>query len=562
MKLIFSFAGIGLFLGLGIQTYLYPDTTGLYFAKSSYFILMLMVTTWLYSAIKFLQAQNVTVTTFGKKYWENIVLALILTAIIFWGADVKFKTLSDETNLLAVSKSMFIDKSIYNTTMGKFYYQNFYGENFEIPTRPLLFPFFTSLVHAILNFRIGNVFLLNAMVMVSFFLLLGVAIRRFLGKTSSYAVVFAAASYPVFAVYGTGGGFDLFSTVFFMTSMIGAYVFLTKPTSENFAFLWMNLLLFSNIRYESIILLGFIPFMLFLMRKISLNTIKENIVYFSLTPLFLIITIWQRYLSQGKYENPKDVPVLSVGKFIEHLGIFLKEQINFQFFLPYNNILNLLSVVFVLFLIYKALKKEFKFSSSIERNFVIIFVGSIVICTAIFLSHHFGVYSHPTQARFFMVTCLAFILLPFFIKYHFPKVLRDSALLLYSVMMFFMYNPITAEGRFINTLIIIRETDYCLDFLKRNNSPNVLVVVDRPGQYTAVNYGSVTFQRANEQSQQLIGELSRHLFSDIFVFQKISYETQKATQDTAISDKYKLETLEETQLTASEYLRISRVIAP
>ena len=63
-----------------------------------------------------------------RRYWlllGSLALALSLSSIVLSSQDIFFKTLSDETNMLSVSRSLLTQKKAYNVTEGVYYYQNF-----------------------------------------------------------------------------------------------------------------------------------------------------------------------------------------------------------------------------------------------------------------------------------------------------------------------------------------------------------------------------------------------------------------------------------------------------
>jgi len=74
-----------------------------------------------------------------------------------------------------------------------------------------------------------------------------------------------------------------------------------------------------------------------------------------------------------------------------------------------------------------------------------------------------------------------------------------------------------------------------------------------------MEYGAVNFDHANSNAASLLLELRRHLYSEILVFQRISYDTANALPPDRIGPEFKLQRLAERQSSATEYIRISRV---
>jgi hypothetical protein len=118
---------------------------------------------------------------------------------------------------------------------------------------------------------------------------------------------------------------------------------------------------------------------------------------------------------------------------------------------------------------------------------------------------------------------------------------------------------VAVENRFINTLELYREIKGSMAFLSKIDNPNILIIYDRPGTYASMGYGAGDFNFANGNRNGLLDELRRHLFTDIYVFQKIDYGTQLPVQDDKLDPEFHLETLHELQVTGGAYLRISKV---
>ena len=59
----------------------------------------------------------------------SLLVSFVLTVSIFSSNPFFYKTLSDETNLLSISRSLLIEKRAYNVTEGLYYYNNFHFQN-------------------------------------------------------------------------------------------------------------------------------------------------------------------------------------------------------------------------------------------------------------------------------------------------------------------------------------------------------------------------------------------------------------------------------------------------
>ena len=528
------------------------------YAGFSYYIIFLLCIVWLFQFIRFLNHLDFALVKWVKACLPGIVVALILTVMVFTSVPVKFKNLNDETNLMAVSQSMLYHKEAYRITMGKYYFGNLHPVGVAVPNRPLLFPFVTHLVHSVLGYRYQNVFILNFLIM--FFFLTGVyaAGQKATDAYSALAAVILVLTYPVFTIYGTSGGYDLFSTFFFAIVMTVLYRFLKSPNPEGFAFLWISLLMFSNIRYESCIFIFII--LIASTKYIKLQYIKSHSYVFTLTPLLSLPFIWQRFLSIGTYENPEGAALFSIQSFLKHGKIFWENYLNLPLDLPYAGLLNIAALGIIGYLIKQILTKKLVLKPY-QTYFACILAGCLATMLVIVLSHHLGRFDHPTQARLFMYFCVLASLAPIFLKNLTPGWITGKKLLIASVLMFLFYHPIAVEHRFINSLLSTRLHHQSRSYIDALNDRNVLIITAYAGQFTSMNYGAVTFYYANQNAATLVDELQKHLYSKIIVIQEMDSSTNlpKWTNQ-RLGPGFKLKTLHTIQVIKGVYLRFSSVV--
>ena len=527
------------------------------FANVSYYLTFILIAVWATQAVLFGRATGFSLISLLKSYWPGILIAFVLTCIVFLSVKVGFKTLSDETNLVSTSRSMLDDKTAYNTTTAKYYYGNLQPMNRDIPKRPLVFPFLVYIIHVLTGFRYQNAFALNFIVL--FLLLASVFIltRKRLDFASAMAATLLVLSYPVVSVFATSAGFDLLNSAFFILVLAVVYGFIRNPSSAGFSFLIACLLFFGNIRYESILFLLLIP--LLLLPKIKWQYVKDSSYLLCLAPLLNLPFIWERILQpKGHFESFQDVQLFSLGALAVNLKSFFGNLLDFGYRLPYAGVVTIISALIFLYLIVQIVRRKISIQNY-QRYFLLILLVSVGISTAMFFAHFFGRYTHPSSARFFITISLFFAFGPVALRILRPDMVSGRLLLLFAAVCFFFYHPIAVEGRFINTLTLNRTTEHCIRFLDKSNDQNVLVVSSRPGQYVAIGYGAIDFSYANNNKTALLTELKRHLYSRLIVFQDIEYKTGLPTADSGLDSEYKLNTICEIQTTATEFLRISEV---
>ena len=528
-----------------------------FYAKTSYYFLFALCVIWLIQLIRYLENIDFSLKKFLPVYATGIGLAFAMTCIIFLTIPVQFKILADETNLLSASQSMLYYKEAYRIPMAHYYHDSLIPLEVDVPKRPLLFPFVTCLIHSVLGYHPQNVFILNFIVMFVFLAGVYIVAHKCLDAYSAAAAIFLVLACPLVPIYGTSGGYDLFSTLFFATIMAALYDYLKSPTAEALAFVWASLLMFTNIRYESIIFFLLIlgpsaPF-------IKLRYFKSQAYLYALTPLLSLPFIWQRLLSQGTYENPPNVSLFALQSFIKHAKIFIQNFLNLQMDLPYAGLLNLFAVIMLGYLAKQILTKKIDFKSY-QKYFGFILGISMAAFLVIVLSHHFGRFDRPTQARLFLNFSLFCALTPLLLKALSPNWLSGKKLLAVAIIVFLFYHPIAARHDFINSLIITRIHQSSQQFLKDLNERNVLVITTYSGHFTALSYGAVKFEYANSHREELLAELQKHRYSNIIVIQEIADRNKRPRKKSQLLDpRFKLQTLKEVKIHPDYFIRFSRV---
>jgi len=545
-------------LGLLVAGFKNPHFGTSFVTRASYYIILLMVGFWIFQINRCLSAEKVLLKNFLKKARVSLLFSLLMTSVVFISLPPKYRVLSDETNLLSVSQSMSYRKDILNVTQAKFYYGNFNYEQGDLPTRPLLFPFLTHLVHTITGYHYQNVFVLNFIILFCLLTLTFLVIESQMGRMSAIAACLLLLSIPALTLSASSGGFDLCSLFFFALSFVLLYRFLIRPTNENFGMLLIQLIMLSQVRYESIAYVALILGVLLTFRKITLEMITQNTSLLSVVPLFLLPMLIQRKLTPNTFENPPGVAPFAFSHFLKHGKELLEGMIFFRPEYPYPSYLNLLAIVCLTFILIKVLPGVRKYWSSSQILFAGILAGSVLLSLLIVLFHHFGVFAHPTQARLFLVFLAGLALMPVVMRAVLPKHLPEKGLLVISLTSFVLYHPVASESRFTNSLTIVRETEEDYRYLKELNDPNILIVAERPGQLTVANYGAVGFGYANGNKDSIMDDLNRGLFSDVVIFQKCSYETGKPLKDQTLDPIFKPQYVKDVMISTTEFVRVSK----
>ena len=146
--------------------------------------------------------------------------------------DIFFKTLSDETNMLSVSRSLLTQKKAYNVTEGVYYYQNFNLSAQTLPKRPLLFPYLTHLFHVLAGYDWQHPFRLNQLALFGLLwaTVLTSGLRGQLGLGIGAALIIISS--PLLNIHAASAGFDFFSLSWFWVTVLVIVLGMDKVRSK------------------------------------------------------------------------------------------------------------------------------------------------------------------------------------------------------------------------------------------------------------------------------------------------------------------------------------------
>jgi hypothetical protein len=541
-------------------TFFNRNIMGFFFSYMGYYLVLLLFFLWLVVLCCCVYHYRPSIKEFLRKYGPGVIFSLILCLIVFNSIEPSFRVLSDETNLLAVSKSMTYERRTDNVTTGFWYYNNFYPDSRTAPKRPLLFPFLTNIVHTFLGYKPTNVFILNFFVLFAMLFIIYSLVKVYMGHTIAISSMVVVASQPIVTQNATSGGFELLACLFLLLSFMCLKWFLGNPEPLRFQLLWVTLLMLSNIRYEGILFFAMVIGILALFKRIKVEylNIKTNFVYFC-TPLILLLTFWQRLLVRNQFEGVSRP--FGMDYFMYNNFSFLSYLFDYSFFRPYATLASLLGLISIIYFAILFIGRRLRLTED-KKELIIISSACVLVNWVLFTAYH-GQIGHPASGRFF---AFFFILLSIFAVLLVSRVrlfrAKPAYVLVLSIIIFILYHPVSVQDRFSRTLTLPRKYRFVTDFLTKEakKSRNFLVIDNRPGQYTVWDYGAINFPQAN-RDRNVINRYKNHLYERIFVVQDIEYKTGKPSKSTDLNKNFTLKTISEMQNDSSHFTRISEVIS-
>jgi hypothetical protein len=533
-----------------------------FFIQGTYFVLTAMVLFWGAAYAQACKGMNKErLLAWLKDNWRGLVLTGLVLLVAMVSVEPSLRVLADEANLLGTSKNLHFNKTADFATTGKWYYEAYWNLNATIDRRPTLYPYLVSLFHGIRGYHYTNAFWANAL-LIPFFVFTAYRLAKSLGgETFGLLAGALVMAHPISLMSARSGGFDLMAATFSLLIVKHLLDYCQAPSANRLILLWMNLVLLAHIRYEGSGFLIFAVVLLLALRMVKLEHIKSYAIFYAFSPLFLLPRVWQMILKANDWEQPLNTTLFGRQYVIENLRDYFGMALRpFNFQRPHAGLIIVLGGAGCI-LIARALLRVIR-----ERKqkpamlgFAVLVTVWIGILAAMLFSYFWGKPLHPAAARLYLpFNAVVSIAAAWFLAW----LLRRAPIWLVSCMagiLFMVYVPAAAEARFINELTLARQAAQIWRFLEAQHTKNIMVVADRPGLYTIMDYGAEDLS-VMKQTRQIPFELSRHLYRDVYVIQEIDLTTKKPTPEFEIWPELKKEPVLEFQNAENNTVRIGRLI--
>jgi len=216
----------------------------------------------------------------------------IASGVLFavWSDSFKHKILFDEYVIQGTAYEMHVTKQV--STILRAY--NIGGTWLSIDTfldkRPYFLPFLASLMHDFTGYRIANLFAINVACAAALLGLLYWFARNLAGRGPAIFAVALMATLPLFGQNATSAGMDLHNlTMVALVACLGV-LYLRVPSDDRLCLLVLATVLLTQSRYESIIFIGPVAFV------VAAGWVREGRIVLPwlvvVSPLLLIPLAW------------------------------------------------------------------------------------------------------------------------------------------------------------------------------------------------------------------------------------------------------------------------------
>jgi len=529
------------------------------FIHTSWYIITLLMAIWMLALVRFYLEYKAEIKTRIKSSLPGLIVSAILAVIIFVSVPPALRVLNDEVNLLSVSRSMTADKTAVVIDEAIQSHGVLDVKSSYIDKRPLLFPYLVSILHTFLGYRIENVFILNFVVLLALLSTVTIGLRRYLGSVGTVFCALLIVSHPIVSLTAASGVFDLFAATFMVICLANLWFFLKRPSAVSFQLLWLNCILWSNIRYECFVYFAVILVLLAVLRCLKWAYFR-NLWLYALTPVFFIPLVLQRIITQCGTQVPEGDVMFSLRHFAQNNVVFFKNLFRFDFYLPYANIVILLAVVSFLYVLYRVIRPHRPCSDKTTIVWSVILFAVLCANWVIVSSYY-----HPIDD---VVTCRFYI--PFCVVSSFLVALavgrlgwfekRPVLILLLSIFIFALYHPVAVENRmFKDRAGYRRNYEIISNYFNRLCEKDILIIAPSPKQLIVNGFGAIGFRRANANPDVYLDRYRRRLFENIYVVQEVSFAAKTPEKDNLLTDEYQLSPVYEMHNRNDYFLRISKV---
>ena len=557
-------------VALVIRTMRHFNLNERYFTYSAYYVLFTMAA--VYAAV--LTTGRGTQVSLRQWFVENrfgIALTCAIAGVVLVSVAPGYRVLADEANLIGVSKNLFYQKTANFATTGKWYFENYWNLNQTIDRRPALFPFLVSLLHTIRGYHPENAFHVNAIIF-TLFIFSAYRLGKLLsGELFGAVVAILAAAEANTLLAARSAGFDLLSS-FMILIVIKSFVeYTVESTPKRLALLSLNLCVLAHVRYEGWALLVAAAGVLLVFRVGSAESSSALCsALFLHSRLSSSKVLASSSQSQGCRATHECRAVLGIELHSKHSrllqpGIEAVRHDGNSFILvdysgggwnwdiclgrgpPSHRLEALLDQC-------PSLGLRLGRTWSRDRHCIFVFVGQIPspsVGTAIHLVRHVpcilcGMAAHRRRTQ---SDALGRV----------PRTkFGNPAPVLTALALFAMQVPTASEARFTNALILTRQASRTWDYFSKLGNKNILIMTDRPGLYTIMDYGALDISWAQANRDPLL-ELSRKLYSDVYLIQEVDLSNGKPKPEFDVWSDLPMETVYEFQNTDNSTVRIARI---
>lgn len=529
----------------------------------------------------------VTVLVAGYSYWRLVppgwkpvrpqvatVVVIGLVSLCWQGQETfGFKILSDEIVLAGTAQNMHLDRDVGYGVRATDVRGPFEILQSVLDKRPLLFPFLVSVVHDITGYRVANAFWFNAVLgVVLLSLVHGLALRLTGIRWAGYAAVLLVGGIPLLAQQAAGGGFELLNLTLLVAWMRLAIEFLDKTDANRMNAFVMTAVLLACTRYESLLYLPVTALVVGLgwwrAGKLTITPVL------CAAPVLVLPSLWlqdtfEANAARWELQSKGADTVFSMDYLPGNLGHAMAHFFSIDGYQPNSPIFAALGLLALPFFLLWSIQVWRGPRQAQPGDMAVAWTSlGLWAASGLMMVYFWGQYDHPVIHRLSLPTQLLMLTAILVVAGRMlPK--REvvwKGLTAVAVAAMVMWSlPTMARNAYGRSYTPGLAYAWRAHFLEQIADRQVLVI-DRDTQFWITQKISATpVAQAELRREGIAFHLRNRSFSDIFVFQTVSFseETGVETIDPAdvLSPAFELEPVAQVRLSVGQVARISRLTA-
>ncbi|HTJ78111.1 MAG TPA: glycosyltransferase family 39 protein [Rariglobus sp.] len=509
-----------------------------------------------------------------REWWPAMAFILAATAFLHLHEKHEFKIVADEVLLSSTAMEMHFERQAAVVLRGYEYAGNFIPMQVFVDKRPLFFPLLISLMHDFTGYRVGNVFVLNALISLVLNTVLFLLGRRLGGPWAGVAAVLLLCGIPLVAQNATGGGFELLNITMMMVTFWLGLRYADRPEDgDRLSAFALSSVLLAETRYESVLFVipvaASILYLWWRERRINLPW-----ALYVVPPLLILYLLQHKVfdLSETSWQM-SDVAgattPFALHYFYDNVGHALNFFLSFDGTQPSSwllLVLGLPAVGFFALVLYK--EHHAIFSRQPATGVFCIFILTLVVHTGIMLCYFWGHWDDPIIRRLSLPTQILLILatimvLPKLVGHRLRWRVLTGVAGLY-ILSFTM--PASAMHRFTQENFAARTTNWVAGYIRGLGDKTALAIDNNSGlQWFLYRKSCVNPALLAARTEEFLFHFKLHSFDEVLVVQRAGLNLKTGERYVSSSDDLgpgvKLQLIEEKPMSPIYLMRISRVVS-
>ncbi len=483
-----------------------------------------------------------------------------------------FKILMDEVMLLGTSMSMHFDKTALVPMRGHDIQGAFQLMAGQLDKRPLFQPFLVSLLHDLTGYRPENVFVLNTVLTFVLLTLTYLTGCRISGRGAGAVAVLLLTSLPLLAQNATGGGFELLNLVMILSTLLLGMRYMKRRDGASLEAFGLSGILLAQTRYESVLFLlpvGLTVLWVWWSDRRPVLTWVVAAMPLMLLPYALHNKVFSvRESSWEMASQPGHDKPFSFSFVPDNIGHDLNFFFNTTGDQSNSLVLSILGFGALLFFFlwtYKTLRNLR--AAPPARAALAIFAVGFVAHTLLLLCYFWGKFDDPVIRRLSLplnlFLTIAVVTVAAEINWG-GRIWRILAVVV-GAGLFAHSLPAMARHGYSLEYYVGREMDWRREFIAAHPERDYLFIDNNSIIWITHLVSGTPVKQALDQKSNIIFNFRNHIFSAIYVFQRLSVDPETGREtvqgDDDLGPDYQLETVWERRFTPLTVSRISRVVS-